>query len=342
LRRQSRRSDGRCGVSFRDVAFAVPARTRFDPVDHLLALDPGRRGIAGFFVPGGALGAARALVGARSVLICTGFVVAEGMAESDGPPGAAVLGRALRRLGARVRYTSDPAVLPVLEATLRVLDEPADVFAYPEGPSAAREVLEREQPTHLVAIERPGRGREGDYLNARGVSVAAWNRPLDEMFIWSGARQPGSRRGWPVPGARGSARPVNPRRRGPRPVTIAVGDGGNEIGMGCVRARLAREGALMARIASMVAVDHLVVAGVSNWGAYGIVAQLGRLAGQRLLHTPSDERKLIDACVKAGAVDGLTRRSEPTVDALDADTHAAVVALLGLSWSDRSSPGERV
>jgi hypothetical protein len=110
--------------------------------------------------------------------------------------------------------------------------------------------------------------------------------------------------------------------------------------MGCVRARLVRKGELMARIASVVAVDHLVVAGVSNWGAYGIVAQLARLTGRSLLHTPAEERRLIDACVKAGAVDGLTRRAEPTVDALDAETHAAVVALLGLSWADLSRRGE--
>jgi hypothetical protein len=291
----------------------VPAKSLSDPIDHLLALDPGRRGISGFFVAGGALGAARALAGAGTVLITTGFVVADGMPETDGPPGAVVLGRALRQLGARVRYTSDPSVLPALEATLRALDQPLDVFAYPEGPEAARQVLERERPSHLVAIERPGRGRGGDYLNARGVSVAAWNRPLDEMFL-------------------GSGRPD---------VTIGVGDGGNEIGMGSVHAQLEREGELVARIASVVAVDHLVVAGVSNWGAYGIVAQLGRLTRQRLLHTPAEERRLIDACVKAGAVDGLTRRSEPTVDALDADTHAAMVALLGLSWGDLSSRGER-
>ena len=302
------------------VAFAVPARSSSDPVDHLLALDPGRRGIAGFFTPGAALGAARALVGARRVLIVTGFVVAEGMPETDGPPGAAVLGRALRRLGARVRYTSDPVVLPVLEASLRALDEPLDVFAYPEGPDAASDALKRERPTHLVAIERPGRGRAGDYLNARGASVAQWNRPLDEMFLRA-AR--------------------TPRLADRRPVTVGVGDGGNEIGMGRVRARLVREGALMTRIASVVSVDHLVVAGVSNWGAYGIVAQLGRLTGQPLLHTPTDERTMIDACVSAGAVDGLTRRREPTVDALDADTHAAVVALLGLSWGDLTKRGER-
>jgi hypothetical protein len=332
------------------VAFAVPARTLSDPIDHLLALDPGRRGISGFFVPGGALGAARALVGGGTVLIATGFVVAEGMPETDGPPGAVVLGRALRRLGARVRYTSDPAVLPTLEANLRVLDEPLDVFAYPEGPNAASEVLERERPTHLVAIERPGRGREGDYLNARGVSVAPWNRPLDEMFLRAGRTGIGSpalldRATHALSRARGprykNPGDRTPRLAGRRPVTIGIGDGGNEIGMGRVRARLVREGELMARIASVVSVDHLVVAGVSNWGAYGIVAQLGRLTGQRLLHTPAEERRLIDACVKAGAVDGLTRRCEPTVDALGADTHAALVALLGLSWGDLPSRGER-
>ena len=334
----------------------MPAPRHLDPVDHILALDPGRRGIAGFFRPGGALGAARTLTGAGRVLIVTGFVVAEGKPETDGPPGAAVLGRALRRLGAHVRYTSDPVVLPVLEACLRELGEPPDVFAYPEGGDAAAEVLERERPTHLVSIERPGRGQGGDYLNARGLSVAAWNRPLDAMFLGTSsdsgktgvAGKPGPTGGTEPTGRTGVSEPRPPRTGHPRlepasrhplqqpPITIGVGDGGNEIGMGSVRARLAREGALIARIASVVAVDELVVAGVSNWGAYGIVAQLGRLTGQRLLHAPADERTMIDACVAAGAVDGLTRRPEPTVDALDADTHAAVVALLGLTWGDLS------
>ena len=305
------------------------ARRLLDPIDHLLALDPGGRGIAAFFQPGGALRAARALLRARSVLIVTGFVVAEGMPETDGPPGAVVLGRALRRLGARVRYTTDRVVLPVLRDALSALGEPAEVLPYPDGAGAAGAVLARERPTHLVAIERPGRGRAGDYLNARGASVAAWNRPLDEMFCWSRRRVLASGRD-------------RSARAGPRqPVTVGVGDGGNEIGMGRVRARLAREGPLMARIASIVPVDHLVVAGVSNWGAYGIVAQLGRLTGRSLLHTPAEERRLIDACVGAGAVDGITRRREPTVDGLDADTHASVVALLGLSWGDLPGRGER-
>jgi len=246
-------------------------------------------------------------------MIVTGFIVEAGMPETDGPPGAAVLGRALRRLGANVRYTTDAVTVPVVAAALRALGEPADVLAYPAGDDGASRLLAQTRPTHLVAIERPGRSASGDWLNMRGRSVRAWNAPMDALFHSDARRRRGSRR---------------PRAT----VTVGVGDGGNEIGMGNVRARLARGRGLCVRIACTTRVDHLVVAGVANWGAYGIVAQLSRLTGRRLLHGPDDERSMIQACVAAGACDGVTRRHEPTVDGLSADVHAAIVALLGVSW----------
>ena len=55
----------------------------------------------------------------------------------------------------------------------------------------------------------------------------------------------------------------------------------------------ARAGALARRIASVVKVHHLVVAGTSNWGAYGVVAELSVLAGRPLLHSADEERKRI-------------------------------------------------
>lgn len=334
---------------------------RLDPIDHLLALDPGRRGIDRFFVAGGAAAAARALAGSRRVLIATGFCVPPGLPETDGPPGAAVLGRALRRLGADVRYVTDAPVVAPLAAALGAMDEPADVDVF-DGDAAA--LLSRERPTHLVAIERPGRARSGDYLSARGESIARWNAAIDDLFVLaggagrasraaSGARRT-SRGSRPVAGPAGRQRPDPPRGvrsavrgsagaaptagapdtaspRRPRATTIAVGDGGNEIGMGNVHARLARMSPLMGTIASVVRVDHLVVAGTSNWGAYGVVAALERLARRPLLHTPADERRLVEACVKAGAVDGIVRHREPTVDGLPLDVHAAVVELLRLA-----------
>ncbi|PYM17551.1 MAG: aspartate racemase, partial [Candidatus Rokuibacteriota bacterium] len=96
----------------------MPVVSVTDPIDQVLALDLGARGIARFFVAGGAAAAARALRGARRILIATGFTVAPDTPETDGPPGAAVLGHALRRLGARVRYVTDPVNVPVLTAAL--------------------------------------------------------------------------------------------------------------------------------------------------------------------------------------------------------------------------------
>jgi hypothetical protein len=274
----------------------VPARrASLDDIDHLLALDPGGRGLARYLVPGAALAAARALRRARRVVLVTGFCLPPGVPETDGPPGTAVLGRALRALGAEVRYLTERPVRDTLAAVLEALGEPAEVEIWPDGRDARRG-----RPTHLVAVERPGRARTGDYLSARGESVAAWNAPLDELFL------------------------------GPSDaVTVGIGDGGNEIGMGNLHRRLARGDPGLARIASVVRVRHLVVAGTSNWGAYGVVAALSRLTGRPLLHTAEDERRLIQACAKAGAVDGITRRAEPTVDGLPLEVHAGFVALLG-------------
>jgi hypothetical protein len=289
----------------------VPAaRVPRDLVDQILALDPGNRAIAALGRPGAAAAAARALRRARRVLIVTGFTVEPGMPETDGPPGAAVLGRALRALGADVSYVTDRANVPLLRAALDTLGEPADVIVYPDAADAARAVLAAARPTHLVAIERPGRTGAGDYLDMRGESVAAWNAPLDDLFVMPS-----------------------------RAITIGIGDGGNEIGMGVARARFRRLGRLQARIASVVRVDHLVVAGVSNWGGYGVVAALSRLARRELLHTPELERRMVEACVVAGASDGVTRRHEPTVDGLPLEVHAAVVALL--RWAARSGIRDR-
>jgi hypothetical protein len=289
-------------------------------IDHLMALDPGGRGIDAFFVRGGATAAARALRRSRRVLLTTGFAVGPGLPETDGPPGTASLGRALRTLGAEVVYVTDAVAVPPLQAALKVLGEPSAVetfhVAHGAGGGAgaretARRLLAEHRPTHMVAIERPGRSRDGQYRSARGRSLTEWNGALDELFLAAPART----------------------------VTVGVGDGGNEIGMGAVRARLARAGGLFPRIASVVRVKHLVVAGVSNWGAYGIVAELGRLTGQPLLHTGEEEQAMVQACVDAGAVDGLTFRPEATVDGLPLPAHIGMLELLRVLESPRRTGG---
>ena len=285
-------------------------------IDQLLALDPGLRGIASFFVKVGAAAAARALLRSRRVLITTGFTVGDGLPETDGPPGAASLGRALRALGASVTYITDAPAVAVLEAALEALGEPAPIATFPgtgDAEAAARRLLREQLPSHLVSIERPGRTASGDYLNARGATVRRWNAPLDALFL------------------------AAPRRV----TTVGVGDGGNEIGMGNVRARIGRAGALARAIASVVTVDHLVVAGTSNWGAYGIAAELSCASGRPLLHSAEEERAMIRGCVAAGAVDGLTRRPEATVDGLPLEAHVGMLELLRLCAGPGRAAGEK-
>jgi len=274
-------------------------------IDQLLGFDPGGRGIARFFVRGGAARAAHALRRAKRALVTTGFCLGPGLPETDGPPGAASLGRALRALGVDVTYITDAASLPPLQAALAALGEPTRILTFHAGGDAAltaRRLLAEHGPTHLVAIERPGRTRGGDYLSMRAESVREWNAPLDELFLQAPQRV----------------------------VTVGVGDGGNEIGMGALRRRLSRAGARIGKVASVVAARHPVVAGVSNWGAYGIVAELARLSKRPLLHTAEEERRMVRACVEAGAVDGITRKRAATVDALPLEAHAGMVELLRL------------
>ena len=86
----------------------------------------------------------------------------------------------------------------------------------------------------------------------RGVDVSPWTAPLDDLFL-----------------------------AGPW-IRLAVGDGGNEIGMGKLPPGLiARTVPNGEKIACVTSCDQLVVAGVSNWGAYGLMAALA-VAAPRL------------------------------------------------------------
>ena len=66
--------------------------------------------------------------------------------------------------------------------------------------------------------------------------------------------------------------------------TVGIGDGGNEIGMGKVHQQVIEHIQNGRNIASTVATDHLVTAGVSNWGGSALVAAL-RVLNQCPVHS---------------------------------------------------------
>lgn len=386
-------------------------------LEAVLARDPGGRGVAGYRWHGRLLAAGQLEAAARSlaaggehVAIVTGFCVAGAeprAAETDGPPGALYLARALTALGIDVTLVSDSIALPLLEAgrklwdlegvtlsqfpftstgnidtwideflaspprspprsgtresshsnpddrnsheflasppsggtresfDLRPDDRNSHEFRYASGPPRRHRPL-----THLVAIERAGPSHtllslaaqtrsgaapialferevppdERDVChNMRGEPIDAWTAPLHRLFDAIRAR------GLPIE-------------------TIGLADGGNEIGAGSVPWEILRETIAQGpagRVACRIATDHLLLAGVSNWAAYALAGSVAALAGRRELiadWNADGQRRLIETMVhQAGAVDGVTRMRQATVDGLPLETYLRTMSdILGV------------
>ena len=70
----------------------------------------------------------------------------------------------------------------------------------------------------------------------------------------------------------------------------------------------------ISRTPCVTSATHLLLASVSNWGAYGLVTALEILTKQALAPNHADDRRWMMEIHEAGAVDGITGRSEMTVD----------------------------
>ena len=78
-------------------------------------------------------------------------------------------------------------------------------------------------------------------------------------------------------------------------------------------------------MACRVPTDYLIVAGISNWGAYGLAAGVRLLRGQtnagELFH-PEKEKQLLEIMVECGPlVDGVSGQRTATVDGIDFDRY---------------------
>ncbi|MFW3171834.1 glutamate cyclase domain-containing protein [Geodermatophilus sp. CPCC 206100] len=223
-------------------------------------------------------------------------------AETDGPVGTAVLAAALAALGAEPVVLTDDPCAEVTGACLGVLGA-GRLTVVPVGadePAVAARVAGLGL-SHLVAVERLGPNAEGRVLTMRAVDITASTAPLHAAFA--------------LPGL----------------VTGAVGDGGNEIGMGNVPAEVvAACVAAGAQIACRVPVGALVTAGTSNWGCYALVAALAVLApghgsALRALLDPAVDAAVLAAATAAGGIDGVTGRPGASVDGVPTADYADLI-----------------
>lgn len=261
-----------------------------ETLERWIAQDPGGRGVEALVVPGDLAAAAAVLASVARVLVLTGFAVGPaGVAETDGPPGALFLSRALLQLGKEVAIATHTSCQPVLAAGIAALDLPISLSTLAPG-EAPEGIMDAFRPGAVVAVELPGRAADGQYYNMRGLPITARTSPLDGALLLAAE--------WGIP-------------------TIAVGDGGNEAGMGKVGARIRSAVPRGEQIASVVPTDFLITAGTSNWGAYGLVAAMDG----NLVQSVEEEVALLEALVRAGALDGVSLTSVPTVDGIDQDLY---------------------
>ena len=229
-------------------------------------------------------------------IIVTGFyILASHASETDGPPGAVAIGRALAALGREVFYVTDRYHVPLMAAIAkddsRVVDFP--IAGHPESKEFARELLAELDPSVVIAIERCSLTEGGIYFNMHMEDISEYTAKVDYLFYG-------------------------------QPATVGIGDGGNEIGMGKLKDEIAALPTLVDDPAA-TATSEVIVSSVSNWGGYGLVAAMSQQVGKDLLPSVEDANELIMRTADLGAVDGFSKRQEYRVDGFSLEENGEIL-----------------
>ncbi len=227
------------------------------------------------------------------VLIATGFYILSGKApETDGPPGAAAIASALKALGYKVAYVTDEFSVKAVKSCAgrdEVIVFP--VVGHRESSEFGKKLLDEHNPSLLISIERAGLTADGTFRNMRGLDISSFNAKIDHLFDQ-------------------------------HPISIGIGDGGNEIGMGNLAKEIPTAHEKLPKSPAVTTTTNLIAASCSNWGGYGLVAALSILKKKNLLPSVEQEMKWVRACVKAGAVDGFTGEAKEYVDGRSLEDNA--------------------
>jgi len=213
--------------------------------------------------------------------------------ETDGPVGAIALYESFEKLGATPTIVCGKPLSQALSTKYRVHE--IRVGNHEAREQEALQALEMLQPEAIVSIERPGQAADGGYYNMRGESISENTACFDTFMDLSTCP------------------------------TIAIGDGGNEIGMGKVVTALDQ----LNIVPSVTSCDELIVADVSNWGAYGIISFLS-LWNERDLLSEIEPLEILKYISELGSVDGVTRVNQLTEDGLDASEGKSLLQELRL------------
>jgi D-glutamate cyclase len=272
------------------------------------------------------------------IFIATGWPdrpeITPDIAETDGPPGAAFLARAINRAyhavpfifieenlvhsmsmvvnaaGLKVLPPSQAIKTPLYHAPINS----ASVLSFPiEKDMAikkANELIKKYQPKAVITIEKGGMNEEEVIHTSRGVDSSKYMAKIDYL-VQEAIKN--------------------------NVTTIGIGDGGNEIGMGCIQEEIRKnipfgdkcKCPCQTGIAPATRTDFLITAAISNWGAYGLAAGISLLKNDiSIFHNGEVEKRVLQKAADAGFIDGINGYTEPGADGLPSRVHESFVEVL--------------
>lgn len=265
------------------------------------------------------------------VYVMTGFVLRPyKKAEMDGIVSAALLCRALvKAFGAKpiiicpednyeaVKKLAPCVGLHLFENMDELIQIPVSMGVMTftkdkkEAEKCADAIIAKAPPKAVISIEAPGANKIGVYHNATGLDVTELEAKMDILF-------------------------EKLQKKGI--LNIAIGDLGNEIGMGAIADTLekyipyAREGACRCGCGGGIAVatkaDNLITATVSDWGCYAMIASLAYLTRDiDVMHTADLEKETMLTASGAGMID-MYGWLIPAIDGFGLEINLPIVSLM--------------
>lgn len=264
----------------------------FKEIEKIISKNLDTRGMDKIKLDSDLVNTAEELNESDTVVIVTGFCVKDcKIGETDGPVGTLSLAHALENLGKKVIIVSDVYTEKLLKSSIESIKLQAEmhIITHENSEELSNTIITKYKPCHIIAVERPGRSKDGKSYSMRGEDITDFCPNTDMLF--KRAKEEGIK-------------------------TSAIGDGGNEVGMGKISKYVKENVFKGEQICAEVDTDNLIIAGVSNWGGHALGAILSIMNNRMLMYDSVTEAEVLQKIVEAGAVDGCTKQRVMSVDGL--------------------------
>lgn len=175
----------------------------------------------------------------------------------------------------------------------------------------AEALWEEMHPSAVISIEAPGANEQGVYHNATGLNITRLEAKTDILFAYLQSKGV---------------------------CNVAIGDLGNEIGMGTIGEHIKKyipytaEGecrcGCKGGILAATSADCIITATCSDWGCYGLMAALAYLKqDMEILHDEDMEAEVMKTASRHGLID-MTGSLIPGIDGFDVHLNVGVLSLM--------------